>query len=347
MVAEAWTAPGIGGMRYYGITSFALWIGLSALAAAQPEDLSSAGLLDIVCSLEQPVVGPHEPVKATVLVNAVEPQSLQYRWKANAGGFVTQSSQISDEASGPTVEWNPNGIASGSYTLTVTVTNAEGSLGSCSVVVVVGKEERSASEVPSTREIRRALLLKGRAESKGYALYSYMLLGAPVNDSNRERYQKFVQAYLDRIREFKELESLFLSSQLNITYLPVDSEPSEPCDTDWVLEHFDYERARFLLASVPGTHGDGPFIISSYHPLQGPNTITKPYIFEDLSSVPPDVVALWVQQFKSQTAQERSWDKETVSRVVLKLRTVIAIAAIALPDVQKAVFQWIKLGSNP
>src|SRR5271166_3715387 len=87
---------------------------------------------------------------------------------------------------------------------------------------------------------------------------------------------------------------------------------------------------RAPLARVTGDslHGDGPFIISSYRPLEGPNSLTTPYIFEDLSSVPPDVVEFWVQQFKCPTSQERSRDKETVSSVALRLRTAIAIFAI-------------------
>ena len=327
-------------MKPCGIVSFALCALWAALAAAQSTDLTSTGLLNLVCSLEQPYVGPHESVKATVLVNSPNPQSFRYKWVADAGGFLTEDSQLSNEAVRPTVEWNPNGIDSGSYTLTVTVTSAEGSLGSCSLVVVVGKENRSASH-KAPRQIARAMLLKDRPESQGYGLYSYMLLGSPPNDSNRERYEKFVQAYLSRIEKLEELERWFTSSQLNITYLPVDSEPPDTCTTAWVLEHFDYARARFLLASVPGIHGDGPFIVSSYKPLQGPDTLSKPFVFEDLSSAPPDVVAFWVEQFKSQTAQQRSWDKDSLNLLVLKLRTAIAIFATALPEAQKAVFQWI------
>jgi hypothetical protein len=169
----------------------------------------------------------------------------------------------------------------------------------------------------------------------------------PDSGADGRGVEKFIQAYLDKILKLKELESFFEPSQLNITYLPVDKEAPDRFTTDWVLDHFDYERARFLLASVPGIHGDGPFIISSCHPLEGPNRVTEPYIFQDLSSVPPDAVAFWVQQFKSQTAQERSWDKETLSGVALRLRTAIAIAEMALPEVQKAVAQWIRLGSNP
>lgn len=338
-------------MKCSGILGFNVWAALATLAVAQGGDPSPPGVLELVCSLDQPVVGPHESVKATVLVNAPEPKSLQYRWKADAGGFVTPGSEPSKEASGSTVEWNPNGIAPGSYTLTVTVTNGKGSSESCTLVAVVGKEVRSASFVVRTaefgREVEGALLVKDRSEGNGYGLYSYMLLGAPTNDSNRGRYQKFVQAYLDKIFKVKELERYFPSSQLNITYLPVDREPPDDFTTDWVLDHFDSARARFLLASIPGIHGDGPFIISSSHPLQGPDSITVPYIFEDLSGVPPDVVDFWVRQFKSQTAQEHSWDKETVSGVALRLRTAIAILAVGLPEVQRAVAQWIKVGANP
>jgi hypothetical protein len=63
--------------------------------------------------------------------------------------------------------------------------------------------------------------------------------------------------------------------------------------------------------------------------------------------VPPDVVEFWVQQFKCPTSQERSWDKETVSSVALRLRTAIAIFAIGLPGVKKAVAQWIEFVVNP
>ena len=103
----------------------------------------------------------------------------------------------------------------------------------------------------------------------------------------------------------------------------------------------------FSCVTGDSLHGDGPFIISPYRPLEAPNSLTTPYIFEDLSSVPPDVVEFWVQQFKCPTAQERSWDKETVSSVALRLRTAIAIFALGLPEVKKAVAQWIEFVVNP
>jgi hypothetical protein len=40
-------------------------------------------------------------------------------------------------------------------------------------------------------------------------------------------------------------------------------------------------------------------------------------------------------------------EQGTLSSVALKLRTAIAIFAIALPEIQKSVAQWIELGSNP
>ena len=153
-------------MKWSQILGLVIWAGM---AAAQ--DLSTSQTLEMVCSLEQPVVGPHEAVKATVLVKAPEPQLLQYRWKAEAGGFITQGTELSNEASGSTVEWNPDGIASGSYTLTVTVKNDEGSFGSCSLVVVVGKEERAAITGPSAaflgRETRKGTAAQGSPCEQG------------------------------------------------------------------------------------------------------------------------------------------------------------------------------------
>jgi hypothetical protein len=84
--------------------AFALWAGLGVPAPARAEDAPSAGVLELVCSLDQPVVGPHESVKATVLVNVPEPESLRHRWQAHASGFVTPGSELSREAGGFTAK---------------------------------------------------------------------------------------------------------------------------------------------------------------------------------------------------------------------------------------------------
>jgi hypothetical protein len=53
-----------------------------------------------------------------------------------------------------------------------------------------------------------------------------------------------------------------------------------------------------------------------------------------------------MQQFRSQTTQQRVWEKKTIGNMALKMRTAIAIAAEGLPTVQKAVAAMITLTSE-
>ncbi len=334
------------------LCSLIAWSSASAFGSQ-----SSEGAPRIVCSLDHPVVDTYGSVTATALADASGSQSLQYHWKAEGGSFVAQSPDARTdrsaaavtEATGSTVEWVPHGTHAGSYTLRATVRDMNGLLGTCALSVVVAQKQRSignpsAPAAQFDRGIEGALLIKDRSERKGYGLYSYLVIAAPPVGSDKERVQKFIQTYLDQILAVKALESYFKSSQLNLTYLPVDSEPSDKVTVDWVLDHYDYARAQFLLASFPEKHGSGPFIVSALHPVGGPGTVTGHYVFEDLSSVPPSAIQFWIQQFMSQTAQERFWQPNTLDAVALRLRTAISIAAAGLPDVRNAVASWIVIG---
>ncbi len=336
-------------LRTRSLLLFSLVPFLSASAFAGQ---SSNAAPRVVCSLDRPVVATYGFVKATALADT--PQSVEYRWKAQGGSFVAKTPDAYTDLSGPavteatgaTVQWVPHGARAGSYSLAATVQDANGIFGSCSLSVVVAQDERSVlnynARTPEIdRRIEGALLIKDRSERKGYGLYSYLLIAAPPVGPDKDRVQKFIQTYLDQILAVKALESYFKSSQLNLTYLPVDSEPPDKVTVDWVLDHYDYARAQFLLASFPEKHGSGPFIVSALHPVGGPGTVTGHYVFEDLSSVPPSAIQFWIQQFMSQTAQERFWQPNTLDAVALRLRTAISIAAAGLPDARNAVASWI------
>jgi hypothetical protein len=286
--------------------------------------------LTVVCSVDDPVVGPRQPVKASVLGDTPEAGSLHYAWKANGGSL--------DRTNTATVEWNPNGASAGSYTLSVVVTGPGESTGACSVVVIVGSEERSAPSPGAgfTRETRSAMLIQGKKEAEHFGLYSYLLLGAEPNSSNRERYRKFLESFLATVLPYQPLNRYFSPQQLNIAYLPIETDVPTRFDSQWVLDNYDYERARFLLASIPGVHGDGPFIVSSDSPLEGPGHTPKRYLLEDLTTVPLTIVEFWVKQFRIQTSQE-TWDRATLSGVAVRLRTAIEIAAIGLPEVRASI----------
>jgi len=326
---------------------------LRAMAPALLLPLSLiADQIPVVCSLDRPVVSSQQTVRATVLVDSPDPKSLQYRWAATGGSFLTEHSgthsDSAREAEGSSVEWSPGGSPSGNYRLVANVRDANGRSASCSLDVVVAKEERSdQAEAPSAvRDIKAELLLKNRAERKGYGLYSYLLLGRPPDGADTERFRKFIETYINEIWKVKQLEGYLDSSELNVTYLPVNVPPADPdkMSADWVLENYDYSRAQFLLSGLPANHTAGPFIVSSLHPLPGRGPITGHYLFEDLSTVPVSALPFWVQQFMRQTSQQKFWDTNTVDAVALRLRTAIAIAAVGLPDVRNAVASWIVIG---
>ena len=211
---------------------------------------------------------------------------------------------------------------------------------------------------PVGRETGRAFLIAEQPEAKEYGLYSYFLFGAPPTEATRERYLNLIATYLESIPPVGSFKGSLERWELNIAYLPLkDSPPVEfskgcsqlPCGTgnvafaQWVLDHYNYTRARVLLRAVPagGTHRNGPYIVSSLKPLSTTPILSPPYLYQDLSSVPARLVLLWVKEFLDQTAQQSFEDSRRVQQVALKLRQSIAIAAKGLPDVLEALDRWI------
>ena len=211
---------------------------------------------------------------------------------------------------------------------------------------------------PGGRETGRAFLIGEQPEAKGYGLYSYFLFGAPPTEAARERYLNLIAGYLESIPPVGSFKGSLERWELNVAYLPLkDSPPVEfskdcsqlPCQTgnvafaQWVLDHYNYARARVLLRAVPtgGTHRNGPYIVSSLKPLSMTPTLPLPYLYQDLSSVPPHLVLLWVKEFLDEAAQERFGEARKVQQVALKLRQSIAVAAKGLPDVLEALDRWI------
>jgi hypothetical protein len=289
---------------------------------------ASAPPSTVSCTPEKPIVWPKEIIQLRLWITQPSP-TAQYAWTVTGG-------QV--ESHGTEARWDFTDVQPGYYTATVRYDDTAASE-TCSVQVVV--EERPGDR-GLQRETGHDLLIKGTSESEGYGLYSYFLLGAPPDDNSRERCLKLMEAFLQQVpSSIADLEKYFDRRQLTIAYVPVDASPETPPSAQWLLQHYDYARSRFLMRSLSGTHQKGPYLVSSLKPLSEMSTLSGPYLNQDLSSVPPHLISLWVAGFLNQVAQEHFWEESSGKKLVLKLRTTIGILAAGLPDVRKGLDDWI------
>jgi hypothetical protein len=332
--------------------------GITTRVAAQSLASHPATDFHIACSLDRPVISPSGSVTVNIYTDAPDKQSLMYQWTTTTGDFSISDPSTPQrwvkKVNTSQAVWWPRDLDPGSYKISATVASPSGSstsTQSCSVAVVVAQGTRAVQIGPESPangtshptvgsygyDTGRALLVQGQPQRTGFGLYSYMLLGAPPDQEAKQRFLNFIIAYLNLIADIKGLESSQSKTALNITYLPVTSDPPDNVSPSWVLDHYDYGRARMILRSVPSARGRGPFIISALQPLDGSSGLPTPNLVEDLTDKPVGVVEFWVNQFLVQTTQQQFWQANTLRSVALNLRTAIAYAAEGFPMVQKAI----------
>jgi hypothetical protein len=295
----------------------------------------------VACSPEKPTARPGETIRLRAYAVSPAGKSLKYSWSAFPGRVDGQ---------GPEVRWDFTDATAGIYEAKVSVNDGSSGVVDCSVRVIVQSQSRLPTR--GNRETGRSFLVSDEPETAGYGLYSYLLLGSPPTAANRERYLKAIEEYL-RFPDLTRLETFNLPYRtLNITYLPIKVSP-EPLvlaqladeryseAAAWLLKEYDYERARVLLKDLPGAHREGPYFVSVLRPPSRNNPPSRPYLYQDQSSVPPHLVALWAREFLNQAAQEQFWQERTAAQLALKLRTSIGILATGLPEVRKALDDWI------
>ncbi len=298
-------------------------------------DISTSTQLTLVCSPQKPTVEPGETISVRAFISSDTLQPMQYTWSATAGTIVGHGSEV---------RWDFSGVIPDKYHAYVQVKDSIGRSTTCSTQVVVWLPLTGRDPV---QETVRSLLVRGKAEEDGYGLYSYLLFGSPPNDSaSRERYCVAIKTYLKLIPDITILEEYYKHSELNITYLPVGSAPGGTISVDWVLEHYDYGRARVLLNTISNDLRNGPYFISTLEPLSGKSELLSKYLYQDLSAVPLHLTSMWVKEFLNQSAQERFWEERTARRFVLEIRTTIGQLAEGLPDVRNALKDWIKWSSS-
>ncbi len=305
---------------------------IAAETQAPPQALAADPPV-VACSAETPTVGLGASVVVSAWASTPSGQSLRYAWEAAVGRLESRGRQS---------RWDLAGLPPGSYAAAVRVSDPAGGSTECVVRVVVRQDKgERGMPPPPARETGSALLVAGGREAEGYGLYSYLLLGAPPGAGARERYLKAIEAFWTVLPDISALEQYVPRTGLNVAYVPVTSPRGPTVSAEWVLDNYDYARARALLRHVPGSHRDGPYLVSVLTPLGGAGSSSGQYLFQDLSSVPPHLAASWVKEFLNQAAQERFWDERTGARLALKLRVTVGILGEGLPEVRKALDNWI------
>lgn len=302
---------------------------LALLALVTGVDAADASL--VACRPDSPSVPEGGAVAVRAWTSPAPPGTrVQYRWSATAGEVV---------AKGATARWDLAAVRPGRYAATVAIEEGDRPAATCVLRVVVYPVAgtRGGPERPTGS----SYLVRGAAEAEGYGLYSYFLLGAPPSAATRARYLNALEAYARLIPAVAELEHYVDRERLNIAYLPVTETPPDRPSAVWLLEHYDYARATALLSLVPGANRDGPYVLSSLRPPARGAVLARPFLFQSLSAVPPGLAELWIKEFLNQAAQERFWADRTGAQLTLKMRLAVGILAQGLPEVRKALDDWI------
>lgn len=201
------------------------------------------------------------------------------------------------------------------------------------------RAKKNGSTATTSRITGLSFLEKNAKEAEGYGLYSYLLFGSrPTSEKIRERYVKAVEAFLT-FESVKSLEDQGIPrKKLNISYIPIAAPlPAAIAQKDmapWIVDNYNYAKAQSLLALFRGNHFAGPYIISTLDPLGILDTEPERYLYQNLSTVPPHVISLWVSEFRSQAAQERFWEENSMKQFALGLRTKLAIAADGMEEIR-------------
>jgi hypothetical protein len=310
-------------------------LGLSAgLALSEPAVAAS----DLVCMPNKPTAEFGQPIDIQL-------------WTST--DWISFLKVVAGEGSVTTFARWTAPSSEGTFAVKVTLTNPGDpqERAECSVLLTARKPGDSTGR---GRETGHQWLIKGDSENPSYGLQSYFILGlgAQPPAELRERYLAAIDAYLRMVPEIARLEDYFKDRRdLNVTYLPIATAPPDDVSREWVLQHYDYERARFILSKIDPTLRSGPYLISAATPIGSPDSDTarlksgSDILLMDLSAVPPDLMDVWIKAFLNQTAQERFTEPNRIRDLQLKMRTVIAIAASAIPPpirVLDLIDTWIR-----
>ena len=168
-----------------------------------------------------------------------------------------------------------------------------------------------------------------------------------------------MDGYLTEVDEVSRLEKHGIDrGEINVLYLPVEHFLTDGGSAETMREHasalardeqrilllekYDFTRARLMLDRLR-LEGEGPYIVTYSEPVAAERSMERNRLMvQDLSRVPPDLIRLWVIEFKRQIAGHRGGGN-TLRPFLLILRTEIANIAQAFSVTREAVAGFIEV----
>jgi hypothetical protein len=193
----------------------------------------------------------------------------------------------------------------------------------------------------------REYLVNGADEQKKYGLYSYFLFSKRPDEHQKIRYIAVIESYLNSIEKIEKHEENYKKSELNICYIPVETMPDISFEnlnikekSVWILDNYDYARARYFLNKIDPELLKGPYIISYEKPLSKVTKLKTKFLFQNMSNVEPELISLWIDEFLKQSSKVKYWDEKHLNNFTNDLRNLIAIAAEGLDKISKSLKWW-------
>ena len=148
------------------------------------------------------------------------------------------------------------------------------------------------------RETGSASLGPGVRELEGHGLYSYLLLGAPPG-RRLKRYVQSIKAFWDVVLGRQGARGVRAAPRAERGPCARESRARGEVTAERILDNYDYARARSLLRDLPEPSATGR-TWSRRSSRRGRRW--QPVLFQDLSSVPPDLAA---SRGKSSSTRQR------------------------------------------
>jgi hypothetical protein len=307
----------------------------------------------VSCSADPSKVFPGDSSTISCLAMSPQNRPLSYSYIAT-GGMIFGTGR---RATLRTTRWFARDI-----TVHVNVTDDKGQTATADTSVTVSAlpaDALPAAAPPAIENTGREFLLSGDSEEPGYGLYSYLLWRNTPSPQDRARYLSVISAFLlipkASVEEGREMTvdsaghsvppaEVVQPKNLNVAYIPVNAVPPADVTAEWVLDNYDVNRARLLLNRVPENLNQGPYIISSLHPLRSELSPSDHILFQNLSSpsITDDIAYQWVRLFQDQALRQEFWRADMMADFVLGMRTKVSLVAGILPPTIDGLAIWIK-----